>query len=41
MPVSSRLEYVVISVMLLLDAIDWFVVVIAESATDTRIDSLP
>jgi hypothetical protein len=39
MPVSSRLEYVVISVRLLLDAIDWLVVVIVESATDTRIDS--
>ena len=26
---------------LLLDAIDWFVVVIIESATDTRTDSLP
>jgi hypothetical protein len=37
MPVSNRLEYVVMSVMLLLDAIDWFV----ESATDTRTDSLP
>jgi len=37
-PVSSRLEYVVISVRLLLD---WFVVVIVESATDTRADSLP
>jgi hypothetical protein len=41
MPVSSRLEYVVISVRLLLDAIDWFVVVIVESATDMRTDSLP
>lgn len=41
MPVSSRLEYVVMSVMLLLDAIDWFVVVIVESATDARTDSLP
>jgi len=39
MPVSSRLEYVVTSVRLLLDAIDWLVVVIVESATDTRIDS--
>jgi hypothetical protein len=39
MPVSSRLEYVVISVRLLLDAIDWFAVVIVESATDTRTDS--
>ena len=39
MPVSSRLEYVVISVRLLLDAMDWFVVVIVESATDTRVDS--
>ena len=37
MPVSNRLEYVVMSVMLLLDAMDWFV----ESATDTRTDSLP
>jgi hypothetical protein len=35
--VSNRLEYVVVSVMLLLDAIDRFV----ESATDTRTDSLP
>jgi hypothetical protein len=41
MPVSSKLEYVLISVRLLPDAIDWFVVVIVESATDTRIDSLP
>jgi hypothetical protein len=41
MPVSSRLEYVVMSVMLLLDAMEWFVVVIVESATDTRTDSLP
>lgn len=40
-PVSNRLEYVVISVKLLLDAIDWFAVVIVESATDTRTDSLP
>jgi hypothetical protein len=39
MPVSSKLEYVVISVRLLLDAIEWFVVVIVESATDTRTDS--
>jgi hypothetical protein len=41
MPVSRRLEYVVMSVRLLLDAIDWFVVVVVESATDARIDSLP
>jgi hypothetical protein len=40
-PVSSRLEYVVMSVMLLLDAMDWFVVVMAESAMDTRTSSLP
>ena len=33
---NSHLE-----VRLLLDAIDWFVVVIIESATDTRTDSLP
>src|SRR6266849_639513 len=39
--VAARLEYVVISVRLLLNAIDWFVVVIVESATDTRTDSLP
>jgi hypothetical protein len=32
---------VVMSVRLLLDAIDWFVVVIVESVTDTRTDSLP
>lgn len=41
LPVSRRLEYVVMSVRLLLDAIDWFVVVIVESATDTRSDPLP
>jgi len=39
MPVSNRLECVVISVVLLLDTIDWLVVVIVESATDTRNDS--
>ena len=41
MPESNRLECVVISVRLLVDAANWFVVVIVESATDTRIDSLP
>jgi hypothetical protein len=40
-PLSSRLEYVVMSVILLLDAMDWFVVVTVESATDTRTDSFP